>query len=1194
MRLLELEFENFKSFKGHVTVPLGTGFTCITGPNGSGKSNITDAILFILGSRSTKLLRARRLSQLIYGYQEGKQRKSAAKHCRVSMLFDNSDRYLSIESDLVKFTKSIRLRGGKPVTRYRLNNEPSSASEFEALFSRAGLYATGYNIIQQGDVTQTSLMSGTERRHKLEDVAGITAYDQRLRKTRSAREHVGADLALLEERMREVQRLLRQLEREKRDAERLEAILLQLQENELLRHWRQVLDLEASLESRREVVIRYREELEELESELKERQATIGTLEHEYKNVEDDISAAGGDRARELQQQLDEARVAQALAQSNSEQAQKQLAELETMRKTLRTEHHTAAAELKMLRKSLDTIRSETEMLVEQAAENEAELAEREGAAASGSQEIEAQRAILDELRQAAGTLEMQRHRLEGEREQLELQLAQTREQAMGNEQLLMAAQADVDDVDFHLQDLQLGRKSAADNLRKVTRKYDKLNGELAQVSEALERAERELHETSVALAAEQAAQRTQDELGGYARAVQGVLAARDAGDLPGIVGTIAELGRVDEEHALALEVAAGGRMQSVVVEDDAAAGTAIEFLKQRRLGRVRFLPLNKLRRYRPRANALLLLKQPGAIGFAQELVQFDPRYADAFGNVFGDTVIMHSLREARTLLGKGRMVTLEGELLEPGGAMTGGSSPRARVHFATGDRATLDELATLVKVAQAHNLELGATASTLREEVAIVAQAKAALESECATIQTRVTDYDSTVSRSAEQLQQVANALVTRQGAVTVLETELAQREKALVQLQGEIVTQHESVAQAAEQLQQLTGGTEAKALAQLQETLTTLRDELGKTRAEVARLEAGEMPATAEAERLAAALEQNNAGQRETQKQHATERKLARKLAQQVTSLEREEHEKFEELDGLRQRRDSLRDQLGEQRTTLAQREEFGRGRRTAIDELQLEIQVREPKLVEARQRLPKNAKQPSQVGGAEQLEVQRESLEGQRTRLGNVNMLSLEHYRQEEERLARIREARKQLRKEVRRLEALEAKISARKLERFTEVYKHIDENFQATFTELAGGGKAWLELEKPDAVFEGGVSIKARMPRKRLFPIELLSGGEKSLVSMAFIFAIQRYDPSPFYLLDEPDQNLDGVNTEHIGRAIALQSTVAQFLVVSLHHAALREAAHVLGVFMADDGISHMHQIHDVDSFIASLPAGDVAA
>ena len=162
MRLLELEFENFKSFKGHVTVPLGPGFTCITGPNGSGKSNITDAILFILGSRSTKILRARKLNQLINGYQEGNKKKTGPKACKVSMVFDNSDRFLAIEKDHVTFTKGIRLRKNDTVTYYQIDGVKSSASEFEALFSRAGLYATGYNIIQQGDVIQTSLMSGTE------------------------------------------------------------------------------------------------------------------------------------------------------------------------------------------------------------------------------------------------------------------------------------------------------------------------------------------------------------------------------------------------------------------------------------------------------------------------------------------------------------------------------------------------------------------------------------------------------------------------------------------------------------------------------------------------------------------------------------------------------------------------------------------------------------------------------------------------------------------------------------------------------------------------------------------------------------------------------------------------------------------------------------------------------------------------
>ena len=200
----------------------------------------------------------------------------------------------------------------------------------------------------------------------------------------------------------------------------------------------------------------------------------------------------------------------------------------------------------------------------------------------------------------------------------------------------------------------------------------------------------------------------------------------------------------------------------------------------------------------------------------------------------------------------------------------------------------------------------------------------------------------------------------------------------------------------------------------------------------------------------------------------------------------------------------------------------------------------------------------------------------------------MLSLDHYRLEAERFGEIKKHRKQLKEEVRRLESLETKISDKKENKFMGVYNHIGESFKTSFKEITGGGEAWLVLENEDSPFEGGVTIKARMPKKKLYPVEALSGGEKSLVSMAFIFAIQGYDPSPFYLLDEPDQNLDGVNTEHIGRAIALQSSFAQFLVVSLHHAALREAENVIGVFMGDDGVSRLHQIQDVNTFISSLP------
>jgi chromosome segregation protein len=256
--------------------------------------------------------------------------------------------------------------------------------------------------------------------------------------------------------------------------------------------------------------------------------------------------------------------------------------------------------------------------------------------------------------------------------------------------------------------------------------------------------------------------------------------------------------------------------------------------------------------------------------------------------------------------------------------------------------------------------------------------------------------------------------------------------------------------------------------------------------------------------------------------------------------------------------------------------------------MDDLNLEIRTREPKLIDAKSRIPNDLKTPKTVLSRDKLEVQKERLERGRNKLGNVNMLSLDHYRQEADRFDEIKTHRRKLNDEVRRLEVLEKKISDKKEIKFMEVYNSIGESFKTSFKEITGGGDAWLVLENEKSPFEGGVTIKARMPRKKLYPVEALSGGEKSLVSMAFIFAIQSYDPSPFYLLDEPDQNLDGVNTEHIGKAIALQSNVAQFLVVSLHHAALREAQNVIGVFMGDDGVSRLHQIQNIESFLASLP------
>jgi len=1188
LRLLELEFENFKSFKGHVTVPLGPGFTCITGPNGSGKSNITDAILFILGSRSTKLLRARKLKQLIYGFQEGSKKKTGPKACKVSMVFDNRDRFLAIEKDQVTFTKGIRLRGNDTVTYYQLDGVKSSAGEFGALFSRAGLYATGYNIIQQGDVIQTSLMSGVERRRKIEDVAGITAYDNRLKSTRSARNSVETDLTLLNERAKEAKRTLKQLEREKEDAEKLEKIIEEIKENELLLRFRTVLDLEAEIESRRDVVEKYTSELVKLEKEQEKRSTEIKENQKQFEDVENNIAVSGGDKARELQEELDKTRVAHALAERNAEKAREELELLESGRKVLNEDYKESSKDLKGLTQDLDKATKRVKKLESQVSAKVTRLSELEGAAANNSEAVTTQRDELESLRKDAGELEMQKHRLEGEKEQLEIQLTSAEEQIVRSKQWLESVKTDAKEADFQLKDLEVGNESAAKNLDNIKTKHNDVLRTIESHQKRLSELEAKLRNDSMQLASQEAAQRAREEFGGYTKGVKALLQCRDERKLRGIIGTIAELGRVDEKYATALEVAAGARLQSIVTEDDEAAATAIEFLKRNNIGRVRFLPLNKVHSYKPSAHALLVSKKEGALGFAQDLVKFDSRYKDVFGNVFGDTVIMKTLGKAREYLGTSRMVTLEGELLESGGALVGGSAPRIGIHFGTSERDNIDELSNNIRKMETEKLQLSSQLGELLEEAGQLATVRQELESERAAFQTRVTDYDGRAGEVKKRLDEADDAVKIREGVMEALQGEIIERTGLLETLEKDIEKVAKLIGKSTQNLQAVAGGKTSKVIGELQISLDEIREEFSTEQASLASLTAKVDAIKTEVGRLKGELELNQNEQKELQETRKTETSNAKTLEKKLKALRKEEQVKFKELKGLRDQRDELHDLLTDLRTELASKQELRVSRKHAMDDLKVEIATREPKLVEAQSRIPDGTKKPQAVPSREKLESGKEILDRNRNRLGNVNMLSLEHYRLEADRFDEIKKHRKQLNEEVRRLDNLEKKISEKKESKFMGVYNSIGESFKTSFKEITGGGEAWLVLENEKSPFEGGVTIKARMPRKKLYPVEALSGGEKSLVSMAFIFAIQGYDPSPFYLLDEPDQNLDGVNTEHIGRAIALQSHFAQFLVVSLHHAALRESDNVIGVFMGDDGVSRLHQIRDVDTFLSSLP------
>ena len=1186
MRLKRLEMENFKSFGGRkLSLDLAEGFTAITGPNGSGKSNLVDAILFMLVPRSSRPMRARRLQDLIYN---GGVKGNPARFCRVAMTFDNSSRRLPVDADEVTFEREVRTNPkdrSKYSIHYRHNGKASSAGEFETLLSRAGIFADGYNIVQQGDITGLSEMGGAERRRVLEEVAGIGSFDRSLSKANTKRAGVEMDMALLMERRSEMDRLLKQLEREKRDAERLQKILVQIEEVALhLRH-RKVMDSEADIASRREIIDDYQNQIEQAQARMVELQASIDETRTSLETVEARIEAEGGEEARQLQQALDEARVAQAKAQEAARFARQRLAELEQEQQAVARESTNLRKELGQTRRKEASAREKVEQFTREQEETHNRFEHLKREAADSDEAVaklqEAQTKIKKEVDQATTGA----HRLAMEVEGLQNRFQRQEAEVKSSHQKHKLAQEEAEQARWQLRDLQAGVNSVKDNLRKLKERVVQRDAELqdnqVQLRECTQQMEG-LTQQQVRLRAEKSAEDTL--VRGYSRAVQGILEARDQGNLENICGTIAELGSVDEAHRTALTVAAGGKMQSIVVENEEAAVAAISYIKTNRLGRARFLPLNRLalRGSGPSAAALWATREEGAVGFAKDLVRFDERYLPAFLDVFGDTVIMRTLEDARRVPRGGRLVTLDGELLERGGAMVGGTLARGVLSFGRSEKGELDRITSELTAARKQQGKLQSRTNKLVEELDLLRAEYSRLQGEQGSIQTRLTSFDSQTHQAEGLLKEAQAAHEHNEAELAATHRELEGQEAALVEARTDLEALEADLETNQKELERLAGGALAKELAGLREKLHQLREQLGTHTTAFD-------TALTQARLLEERLEELESGRAKAVTEQDRQRELASRseqeaaqLTEQVAEYRRQETEHFSKLKGLRQERDALHDQLVEQRSNRTNLQNTMATRERGVADLRLEIRRFMEQLEEARKAVPLDYAPPAQLPPTAELQARLERLEEQRRRLGDVNMLSLDKFEQEQARYEELRDKIRELRREQRRLSRVAEKLNERKTTKFMGVFDQINTNLNLTYRELTGGGKAHLELERSESPFEGGLLIKVQPPRKKVYNMEALSGGEKSLVSMALIFAIQNFGPSPFYLLDEIDMNLDGVNTEHIGHTIAGHAQTAQFMVVSLHRSTLKESNHLIGVHMDSGGLSHLLALQDVNA------------
>ena len=717
MFLREIQLENFKSFGRKITVPVLQGYSTITGPNGSGKSNISDAILFVLGPKSSKAIRAGKLTDLIWN--RGKT-KNPAGYTQVSLVFDNSDRTIPVEADEVKLTRYVGLSPsvvGGYNSYFSINDRKSSLAEFDQLLAHARISAEGYNMVQQGDIQKIVSMSSMDRRRILDNIAGITKFDDDIAQAETKRRQTEENLERIRIILEEIDKQLQQLAVDREGAlkykelnERLTTAKAQLayKNRELIE--RQILGTKEQIakhEGDREKLLAQKAELAK---KLEEAQAHLDELERK-------MAERGGEEARQLKEKLDSLRVERARASDGIEASKEVLKQgisdaagasrekTKVVKELEALEHERGNVEkrIKELEAALKTVDAELHEVDEKASKSDAKVL-------AIQKEIIALNKQSDEIEEKLKGIVLEGDRTKEAMERLSSEIAQL-------EETQKQYQVEFDDADWQLKELKSHSKESGKGLAKLQAEFHEKRNEEARLS----REQTELQQAILTLTRQYAQLKAEADVAenmrrGYTAAVSAILELRDTGAIKGIHGTVAQLAHVDAKYETAIVTAAGSRMQAIIVDDDSVAAACIDYLKKNKTGRATFLPLNKMLVGKPRGKAILVAKE--CLGFAIDLCEFDEKYRDAFFYVFGDTLVVQTLDEARKWMGGVRLVTLGGELIEASGAMIGGEAEKSKLKFGPRSADELGKVSESLREAQAQAEQVGQRLEELRREI--------------------------------------------------------------------------------------------------------------------------------------------------------------------------------------------------------------------------------------------------------------------------------------------------------------------------------------------------------------------------------------------------------------------------------------------------------------------------------------------
>ncbi len=1175
-----LKLKGFKSFANPTVLTFEKGFNTVVGANGSGKSNIFDALCFVLGRLSSKELRTEKLGNLVFN---GGKNLKPAKEAEISIYLSNEDReLLNVDLDEVKVSRVVSNKGQ---SKYLLNNEKVTRTEIVEILGRASIDPDGYNIILQGDIMRIVNMTPVERRGLIEEISNISGYEDKREKAVKKLDKVELDLKEADLLMEEKTKYIKELKSEKEQAEKYNKAKeefrfngLLLIKSKIIRNKTLKVKKEEELQAKEEKLGEFRAKLDEFEKESKSIDDKVQSLEKEIeiKSHQDFISLTN--RITEIESEL------KSLNEKKAEN-KKSVEEIKGRDKNIRETISKTKSEIEKLESEIKTLDSKKQKIESSLKEIEGKLSVvKKGVSSDSFDKIDEIESELDSLNSKKHDKNLIRQDNSIQVEKLNTKLEHLEEERKKIESLNQTNKdqfKELDKLRVELKKLIISVSEKTNKDSETSSKLSKLQIEYEEILSEHNRMRMKLDSSREANASN--------------KAVDTILKFKDRDS--NIFGTVAQLASVPEKYSLALETAAGRSLFNIVVNDDKSAVKYINYLKDNRVGSATFLPLNKVNAKFKLDDSVLNKK--GVIDYALNLIKFDKRYENIFHLIFGDLLVIEKVEDARGIgIGDYKMITLDGDLVTKSGAMSGGFKSRKQGLGLFKD----DKLEKRASEIESRIISLKSSIDLLKDDKGTLEKEIYDLRHKKIEVEGEIAKFEKILSIEGRDSKSISNDIEAIFSDKSVIENSLKKTDKEMEDIDSKIKV----LTSKKLELRGGAGNSQGSILSQitkLEEERDKIREELRDVtsqvdsrnmklksvlKPEITNLDKILIEAAKSLDKLTESLkvldEKVSSLNSELKEKREREKELSKgyksliaerdKLRENKKKLEVKYEKEFEGFDKIKEVCAQLRYAISDYDNLNAN-----------LDE-ELEVFYNQVKVelvgedednnegIKELENLLSEVEDKIKKGSIDVKELQNKvnNLKTRLSSFGSINMKAVEVYDKLKEEFDNLLRKRETLNEEKAEILIFIGEMDEKKKERFMETFNKLKGHFIDTFAKLSTKGVVELNIENEDDLFNSGVEIKVRLSEKNYLDIKSLSGGEKTITAVAFIFAVQEFSPASFYILDEIDAALDIMNCEKLGKLIKSNAHKAQYIVVSHSEHFIQSSETIYGVTMDSNKIS----------------------